>query len=140
MEGKMENLKRINKEIREYLDKYDDNLTWEELLRRIVSNVAEDEKEKFIVTYRLVNILSRDSDLTILENGRVVRKSSLNFAKCYKCPYTYTKGENYGDMFDSMSNLSIFCEKLQCFVCQDVTLEETYQIDNSDFCPLLKKK
>lgn len=140
MEGKMENLKRINKEIREYLDKYDDNLTWEELLRRIVSNVAEDEKEKFIVTYRLVNILSRDSDLTILENGRVVRKSSFNFAKCYKCPYTYTKGENYGDMFDSMSNLSIFCEKLQCFVCQDVTLEETYQIDNSGFCPLLKKK
>ena len=56
----MENLKRINKEIREYLDKYDDNLTWEELLRRIVSNVAGDEKEKFIVTYRLVNILSRD--------------------------------------------------------------------------------
>lgn len=135
----MENLKRINREIKEYLDNYDDNMTFEGLLKRVICQIAESEKDKFIVTYRFVNILSRDNNLTILENGRVVRKNSLNFAKCYKCPYTFTKGENE-DMFDGMAHLSIFCEKLQCFVCQDVTLEETYEIDNSGFCPLLKKR
>ena len=132
----MVDLNEIQMTISNYFDRYNDEKTLDEIEKELSYAFDGDLKTNILIQLEVFHYISNNESLRI-DNNKVIRIMPSNKVHCTMCAEAIDCSKNNGDMFDCM-RYSIFCKKLNEYVCKNATLEESYQIDNS-FCPKLKK-
>lgn len=124
----------IKEVVTNYLKEYENSKTFNEIIDELTFD--GERKTQILLQLELLEQISDSSDFMLIDE-EVVRLSLADKHRCNICKDTIKNKKAYGkdDRY-----MSIFCKRLNEYVCWNALAEDINRMDNSGFCPKLKKE